>query len=243
MPDFPRRDTDAIWAVLPTYNEAETIEAISAAVLSHLPSGARVLIVDDNSPDGTGQIADRLARERTEIEVLHRPVKEGLGPAYAAGFSRALRGGAGLVVQMDSDFSHDPADLPRLLTAARDADLVIGSRYVADGEIADWGPGRRAISRFGNVYAKVILGARVSDLTGGYRVMRPAVIDAVEPATIDARGYAFQIELAWRAIKAGFRIVEVPITFRDRRVGSSKMTRSIVAEAVWRVPAMRLRGR
>ena len=229
--------------MLPTYNEAETIEAISAAVLSHLPSGARVLIVDDNSPDGTGRIADRLARERPEIEVLHRPVKEGLGPAYAAGFSRALGSGAGLVVQMDSDFSHDPADLPRLLTAARDADLVIGSRYVADGEIADWGPGRRAISRFGNVYAKVILGARVSDLTGGYRVMRPAVIDAVEPATIDARGYAFQIELAWRAIKAGFRIVEVPITFRDRRVGSSKMTRSIVAEAVWRVPAMRLRGR
>jgi dolichol-phosphate mannosyltransferase len=229
--------------ILPTFNEAETIEDVVSAVLERLPLESRILIVDDSSPDGTGRIADRLAAEEAAVSVLHRGRKEGLGRAYVAGFREALAGGAELVVQMDSDFSHDPADLPRLLEAAATADMVIGSRYVADGAIADWGPGRRAISRFGNVYARAMLGASVQDLTGGYRVLRRAVLESVRPETISARGYAFQIELAWRAMRAGFRLVEVPITFRDRRVGESKMTRSIVAEAVWRVPAMRLRGR
>lgn len=232
-----------MWAVLPTYNEAETLELLVRELLRLLPAERRVLVVDDASPDGTGAIADRLAAESPDFRVLHRARKEGLGPAYVAGFAEALAGGAELVVQMDSDLSHDPADLPRLLEAVTAADLVLGSRYVAGGRITDWGPGRRAISRCGNVYAQALLGAPVKDLTGGYRVMRRAVLEAVEPATIPARGYAFQIELAWRALRAGFRVVEVPVTFRDRRVGASKMSRSIVAEAAWRVPLMRLRGR
>ncbi len=240
---MPEPAPGPLCVVLPTYNEAEGIEAIVDAVLERLPEDGRILIVDDSSPDGTGQIADRLAAEHEPVSVLHRPQKQGLGPAYIAGFRAALDAGAGLVGQMDSDFSHDPAELPKLVAAIETADLAIGSRYVADGHIDDWGPGRLAISRFGNVYARTILRAPVQDLTGGFRVVRRAVLEAVDPESITARGYAFQIELAWRALREGFRVVEVPITFRDRRVGASKMSRRIVAEAVWRVPSMRLRGR
>jgi dolichol-phosphate mannosyltransferase len=232
-----------VWVILPTYEEAETIEEIVRAVREKLPANRRVLVVDDASPDGTGAIADRLVAELGDVSVLHRARKEGLGPAYLAGFEAALAGGAALVVQMDADFSHDPEELPRLLAAAERADVVIGSRYVSDGRIGDWGPGRRAVSRWGSRYARVILGVPVHDLTGGFKVFRRVVLESIDLETIDSRGYAFQIELTWRALRHGFRVVEVPITFRDRRVGASKMSRSIVAEAAWRVPAMRLRRR
>lgn len=230
------------WLVLPTYNEAENIEPFVAAVRDKLPASARVLIVDDNSPDGTGRIADRLASEHENVEVLHRPCKEGLGPAYIAGFRRALAGGAELVLEMDSDFSHDPAYLPRLLEAAERADLVLGSRYVPGGGVSDWGALRRAISRGGSAYARLVLGVKVRDLTGGFKCFRREVLEAIGLDTIEARGYAFQVEMTYRAIRAGFRVVEVPIVFRDRRAGSSKMDRSIVAEAVWRVPLLRFTG-
>ena len=231
----------AVWLILPTYNEAANIEALVAAVLESLPASRRVLIVDDSSPDGTGEIADRMAGERDDVEVLHRPRKAGLGPAYIAGFRRALEGGAELVVEMDADFSHSPADLPRLLDAARDADLVIGSRYVRGGAVAEWGTLRRVISRGGSIYARGLLGVAVHDLTGGFKCFRREVLEAIDLGSIQSRGYAFQVETTYRAIRAGFRVVEVPITFRDRRVGASKMSRDIVAEAIWRVPAMRIR--
>ena len=200
-----------------------------------------MLVVDDASPDGTGEIADRLADARDDVEVLHRGRKAGLGPAYIAGFRRALAEGAELVIEMDADFSHSPADLPRLLEAARDADLVIGSRYVPGGGVAEWGALRRVISRGGSVYARGVLGVAVHDLTGGFKCFRREVLEAIDLGSIQARGYAFQVETTYRAIRAGFRVVEIPITFRDRRVGASKMSRSIVAEAIWRVPAMRFR--
>jgi dolichol-phosphate mannosyltransferase len=231
------------WLVLPTYNEAENIEPFVAAVRDKLPASARVLIVDDNSPDGTGRIANRLAAEHENVEVLHRPRKEGLGPAYIAGFRQALAGGAGLVLEMDSDFSHDPAYLPRLLEASERADLVLGSRYVAGGGVGDWGPLRRAISRGGSAYARLVLGLGVRDLTGGFKCFRREVLEALDLDSIDARGYAFQVEMTYRAIGAGFRVVEVPIVFRDRRAGTSKMDRRIVAEAIWRVPLLRFNGR
>ncbi|HEX8959910.1 MAG TPA: polyprenol monophosphomannose synthase, partial [Solirubrobacterales bacterium] len=210
----------AAWLVLPTYNEAENIEAFVAAVRAKLPASAQVLIVDDNSPDGTGGIADRLAAEHENVEVLHRERKEGLGPAYVAGFRRALAGGAGLVLEMDSDFSHDPAYLPRLLDAAERADLVIGSRYVPGGGVGDWGPLRRAISRGGSAYARAVLGVGVRDLTGGFKCFRREVLEALDLDSIESRGYAFQVELTYRAIRLGFEVVEVPIVFRDRRAGS-----------------------
>ncbi|HXV05084.1 MAG TPA: polyprenol monophosphomannose synthase [Solirubrobacterales bacterium] len=236
----PQTGTGPAWLVLPTYNEAENIEAFVAAVLDKLPASARVLIVDDNSPDGTGKIADRLAAEHEGVEVLHRPHKEGLGPAYLAGFREALAGGAGLVLEMDSDFSHDPAYLPRLLEAAeRGADLAIGSRYVPGGGVGDWGPLRRAISRGGSAYARLVLGVRVRDLTGGFKCFRREVLEAIDLDSIESRGYAFQVELTYRVLQRGFRVVEVPIVFRDRRAGDSKMSRAIVAEAVWRVPLLR----
>jgi dolichol-phosphate mannosyltransferase len=227
------------WLVLPTYDEAENVDAIVAAALAKLPAGARLLIVDDNSPDGTGAIADRLAEREERVEVLHRPRKEGLGPAYIAGFRRALAGGAGLVLEMDADFSHDPAYLPRLLDAAERADLVIGSRYVPGGGVGDWGPARRAISRGGSAYSRLVLGVEVRDLTGGFKCFRREVLEAIDLDTVGSRGYAFQVELTYRAIQTGFTVVEVPIVFRDRRVGSSKMDRSIVLEAIWRVPLLR----
>jgi dolichol-phosphate mannosyltransferase len=228
-----------LWLVLPTYNEAENIEAFVAAARAKLPSTAHVLIVDDGSPDGTGAIADRLAADHDNVGVLHRPLKEGLGPAYIAGFRHALAAGAELVLEMDSDFSHDPAYLPRLLEAAQRADVVLGSRYVEGGGVSDWGPLRRAISRAGSAYARLVLGLGVQDLTGGFKCFRREVLETIDFDSIQARGYAFQVEMTYRAIRAGFEVVEVPIVFRERRAGSSKMDRSIVAEAVWRVPLLR----
>src|SRR6478752_7055364 len=231
------------WLILPTYDEAENIEPFVAAVRAELPAGARILIVDDGSPDGTGEIADRLAGELDEVSVLHRPGKEGLGPAYIAGFRAALAGGAGLIVEMDSDFSHDPEHLPRLLDAAKDADLVIGSRYVEGGGVGDWGAMRRAISRSGSAYARLTLGLAVNDATAGFKCFRREVLEAIDLDTVRSRGYAFQVELTYRTLQRGFRVVEVPIVFRDRRVGSSKMSGAIVAEAIWRVPLLRFNER
>jgi dolichol-phosphate mannosyltransferase len=231
------------WLILPTYDEAENVEPIVAAILEKLPAEARVLIVDDNSPDGTGGIADRLAAEQDRVEVLHRPRKEGLGPAYIAGFRRALAAGAGLILEMDADFSHDPAYLPRLLAAAERADLAIGSRYVPGGGVGDWGALRRAISRSGSTYARLALAVGVRDLTGGFKCFRREVLEAIDLDSVRSRGYAFQVELTYRAIRLGFSVAEVPIVFHERHVGTSKMDRSIVLEAVWRVPLLRLGGK
>jgi len=206
----------------------------------------RVLVIDDNSPDGTGELADRLAAELEAVEVLHRPRKDGLGPAYLAGFRRALELGAELVVEIDCDFSHDPADVPRLLAAAGDADLVLGSRYVPGGSVENWGAVRRAISAGGSLYARLLLGVPVRDLTGGFKCYRRAVLETIDLDAIRSRGYAFQIETTYRALRRGFRVREVPIRFVDREIGGSKMSRSIVLEAVWKVPLLRLaalRGR
>ncbi len=233
-----------MWLVLPTYNEAENLEAIVAAVRQRLPAGERrVLIVDDASPDGTGEIADRLAAAHDDVSVLHRARKGGIGPAYVAGFRQALDAGAELIAQMDADFSHDPADLPRLIAAVGEADLAVGSRYVEGGGVAQWGPTRRLISRGGSAYARAILGVRVNDLTAGFKVYRREVLEGIDLETIASIGYAFQVETTYRAVRAGFRVVEVPIVFRDRRVGESKMSGAIVWEAAMRVPLMRLRRR
>jgi dolichol-phosphate mannosyltransferase len=241
---MPQSDRGPAWLVLPTYNEAENIDAFVTAARAKLPASAQLLIVDDGSPDGTGKIAERLAAEHANVSVLHRQVKEGLGPAYIAGFRRALAGGAGLVLEMDADFSHDPAYLPRLLEAAQRADLVLGSRYVPGGGVSDWGPLRKAISRGGSTYARLVLGVDVQDLTGGFKCFRREVLEAIDLDSIQARGYAFQVEMTYRAIQAGFKVIEVPIVFRDRRAGASKMDRSIIAEAVWQVPLLRFgRGR
>jgi dolichol-phosphate mannosyltransferase len=234
-------DAPRVWVVLPTYNEAQNIAPLVAAVRERLPESRRVLIVDDNSPDGTGEVADRLASEHPDVSVLHRARKEGLGPAYIAGFRKALGGGAQLVIEMDADFSHDPSYLPQLLRAAESADLVIGSRYVPGGGVTEWGKLRRVISRGGSGYARTALGIDVRDLTGGFKCFHRRVLEAIDLDAVTAKGYAFQVEMTYRAIRAGFAVVEVPIVFRDRREGSSKMTKAIVAEAVWRVPAMRLR--
>ena len=233
----------SVWVVLPTYNEAENLEPLVAAIRERLPAGGQILVVDDSSPDGTGEIADRLAAEHDDVDVLHRETKEGLGPAYLAGFRRALAGGADQVVEMDADFSHDPAYLPQLLRAAEDADLVIGSRYVPGGGVTEWGAIRRFISRGGSAYARTALGLDVRDLTGGFKVIRREVLEALDFDAISSLGYAFQVEVTYRAIKAGFSVIEVPIVFRDRREGNSKMSKAIVAEAVWRVPALRMRRR
>jgi dolichol-phosphate mannosyltransferase len=203
--------------------------------------GYRILVVDDGSPDGTGDIADRLAAEHHEVEVLHRTVREGLGPAYLAGFAHALGHGAAFVMEMDADFSHDPADLARLLAAVRDADLALGSRYVAGGGVTDWGPVRRLVSRGGSWYARKVLRLDVRDLTGGFKCFRRATLEGIDYTQMHADGYGFQIELTYRAIKAGFRVREVPIVFRDRQAGTSKMSPRIALEAVWKVPALRRR--
>lgn len=236
-------EPEHVWVVLPTYNEADNLERLVGDVMERLPEPRRLLVVDDNSPDGTGEIADRLAASDESIGVLHRARKEGLGPAYLAGFRVALDGGAERIIEMDADFSHDPAYLPRLIEATERADLAIGSRYVPGGGVADWGPTRRFISRGGSAYARLALGLPVRDLTGGFKCFRRVVLETIHLDTIEARGYAFQVETTYRAIKSGFRVVEVPIVFKDRRDGTSKMSRSIVAEAMWRVPAMRFRRR
>jgi dolichol-phosphate mannosyltransferase len=235
-----------VWVVIPTYNEAENIDGVvraAAAALERVAAdGYRILIVDDNSPDGTGQIADRLAAAQPEVEVLHRATKTGLGHAYLAGFARALRGEADLVIEMDADFSHDPRYLGPLIDAANDADLVLGSRYVDGGGVEDWGLLRRLISRGGCLYARTILGVPIHDLTGGFKCIHRRVLEGIQLETIRAEGYVFQIEVTYRALLAGFRVTEIPIVFRDRSVGSSKMSARIAAEAIWAVPFLRRRG-
>jgi dolichol-phosphate mannosyltransferase len=222
---------------LPTYNERENLEAMLRALGG---KGARVLVIDDSSPDGTGELANLLAEELDYVSVLHRPEKQGLGPAYLAGFRRALADGAELVLEMDCDFSHHPNDVPRLIAAAADADVVLGSRYVAGGGVRNWGLLRRFISAGGSWYARVLLQVNVRDLTGGFKCYRRAVLESIDLDAIHSRGYAFQIETTYRALRAGFRVVEVPITFVDREAGGSKMSRAIVAEAIWKVPGLRL---
>ena len=238
--------TGAAWLVIPTYNEAENLPPLVSTVLSVLeaaaPDGHRVLIVDDSSPDGTGALADELAASHAAVQVLHRPVKQGLGPAYLAGFATALAGGAGHVLEMDADFSHDPADVGRLLDAGRDADLALGSRYVEGGGVTDWGVLRRIISRGGSLYARMMLGLEVQDLTGGFKCFRRETLEAIDLPSVRSQGYAFQIELTYRAVGRGLRVVEVPIVFRERHVGKSKMSPRIALEAIWRVPQMRFRG-
>jgi dolichol-phosphate mannosyltransferase len=228
---------------LPTYNERENLEAMIRALGEVLRPGDRVLVIDDASPDGTGEIADALAAELGFVDVLHRARKEGLGPAYLAGFRQALTGDAELVLEMDCDFSHDPADVPRLIAAAEGgADLVLGSRYVPGGSIPNWGFTRRLISSAGNLYARVILGSPIRDLTGGFKCFRRVVLETVDLGAIASKGYAFQIETTYRVVRAGFRVEEVPISFVDRTAGTSKMSRAVVLEAVRTVPLLRLRG-
>jgi dolichol-phosphate mannosyltransferase len=225
---------------LPTYNERENIEPMLRALGD---KGVHVLVIDDNSPDGTGELADRLARELGYVDVLHRERKEGLGPAYLAGFRHALAGDAELVLEMDCDFSHDPDYVPRLITAVEDgADLALGSRYVPGGGVRNWGLLRRLISAGGSFYARIVLGVKVRDLTGGFKCYRRAVLEAIDLDAVDSKGYAFQIETTYRALRAGFEVVEVPITFADREVGGSKMSKAIVAEAIWKVPGLRLKA-
>ena len=224
---------------LPTYNERENLERMIEALE---PLGVRVLVIDDNSPDGTGEIADRLATEHEWLSVLHRERKEGLGRAYVAGFREVLRGEADYVLEMDCDFSHDPADVPRLIAAAEaGADLALGSRYVPGGGTGNWGLLRRLISRGASIYTRVLL-MPVHDATGGFKCFRRHVLESIDLDTIDAAGYVFQIETTYRALRKGFSVVEVPIHFVDRREGQSKMSRAIVLEAIWKVPALRLRA-
>jgi len=223
---------------LPTFNERENVERMLHALV---PLGVHVLVIDDNSPDGTGEIADRVAAELDGVSVLHRARKEGLGPAYIEGFGRALADGADYVISMDCDFSHDPADVPRLIAKAEEgADVVIGSRYVPGGGTRNWGLGRRIVSAGGSLYARTILGLRIRDMTGGFRCFRRTVLEAVDLGTIGTKGYAFQIELTYRALRHGFAVAEVPIVFTDRTAGQSKMTRAIFLEAVRKVPELRL---
>ncbi|MDX6398653.1 MAG: dolichol-phosphate mannosyltransferase [Gaiellaceae bacterium] len=225
---------------LPTYNERENLDPMLRALGEVLGPDDRVLVIDDNSPDGTGELADRLARELGYVDVLHRARKEGLGPAYLAGFRQALADGAELILELDCDFSHNPQDVPRLIGAAADADLVLGSRYVPGGGVENWTRLRRLISAGGSLYARVLLGVSVRDLTGGFKCFRRAVLEAIDLDAVHSKGYAFQIEVTYRALRKGFRVVEVPIVFVDRQVGGSKMSRTIVLEAIWRVPLLRL---
>jgi dolichol-phosphate mannosyltransferase len=236
------------WLILPTYNEAENLEPVVAAARAALgpaaPEGFRILVVDDASPDGTGAVADRLAAAHDEVEVLHRPGREGLGPAYLAGFAHALDAGAEFVFEMDADLSHDAADLPRLLEPVRaGAGLALGSRYARGGGIADWGRLRRAVSRSGSWYAQRVLNASVRDLTGGFKCFRAEVLRAIDLPTVRSHGYAFQVELTYRTLCAGFDVVEVPIVFRDRVHGESKMSLRIAVEAAWLVPSIRRSAR
>ncbi len=223
---------------LPTYNERENVEPMVAALLERLGPEDRVLVIDDSSPDGTGELADEIAAREPRVAVLHRPSKDGLGPAYLAGFRQALADGAELVLEMDCDFSHDPADVPRLIAGAAEADVVLGSRYVPGGRVENWGFLRRFVSRAGSLYAQMLLAAPVRDLTGGFKCYRREVLEAIDLDAVSSRGYAFQIETTYRALRRGFRVLEIPITFVDRREGRSKMSRAIVLEAIWRVPLL-----
>jgi dolichol-phosphate mannosyltransferase len=233
-----------VWLILPTYNEADNLEALVRAVLPRLEETSlphTILVVDDGSPDGTGEIADRLAAELPAVRVLHRARKQGLGRAYLAGFEMALADNAELVMEMDADFSHDPADVPRLIAAAGAADLVLGSRYVTGGGVENWGVARRLVSRGGCAYARLVLGIPVRDLTGGFKCFNRRVLEGLDLSGVHANGYGFQIELTYKAVRAGYSVTELPIVFRQRRMGVSKMTPPIALEAIWKVLALRLR--
>ena len=232
-----------VWVVVPTYNERENLVPLVDAVraeLSEIAPDHTILVVDDSSPDGTGELADTLAGADPHVQVLHRPEKRGLGRAYVAGFQRALDAGARLVVEMDADFSHDPAYLRPMLEAARGADLVVGSRYVEGGGVRNWGRVRQLVSRSGCWYARTVLGVPVNDLTGGFKCFRREVLEAIDLRLIRSQGYAFQVELTYRALQMGFRVVEIPILFTERRAGQSKMSRAIMLEAAWMMPSLRL---
>jgi len=239
MTDAPAQGTGT-WVVLPTYDEAENLPGIAAAILEILPA-ATLLVVDDSSPDGTGELAEQLSAGQPRIKVRHRPGKEGLGRAYLDGFRVALDGGATSLIQMDADWSHDPAVLPSLLAPIAEdrADLVIGSRYVKGGKVLDWGLGRRLVSRGGSIFARTVLGLTPNDLTGGFKAWRASTLAAIPFGGVHAGGYVFQIEMTQRASRAGARVAEVPITFRDRRLGHSKMSRRIIIEAL--IVVLRLR--
>lgn len=248
LPDTPvDTTTGRVWICVPTYNEAAQVVSLCRSALAALDKAGidgRVLVVDDSSPDGTGEIAEAYSREEHRVEVLHRPEKQGIGPAYLAGFRHALANGAALVVEMDCDFSHDPAALPHLIAAAGSADIVLGSRYVADGRVVDWPLSRRCISRVGCWYARAVLGVDVRDLTGGFKCFRRGALEHLLGGDVRTTGYAFQIEMTHRALLAGMTVREVPITFRDRREGVSKMSGAIAREAATAVVRMRLtRGR
>jgi len=232
-----------IWICLPTYNERENLEAMVRALGAVLDTSRDgVLVIDDSSPDGTGEIADRLAVELPWVSVLHRERKEGIGPAYIAGFRHLLASEADLVLEMDCDFSHDPRDVPRLIAATAEADLVLGSRYVKGGGTENWGLLRRFVSRGGCIYAQVLLSVGIRDLTGGFKCFRRGALESIDLDALSAHGYAFQIETTYRVLRKRLRVQEVPIRFVERRAGASKMTGSIVAEAIWKVPLLRLRA-
>ena len=236
-PDTSRGPTEPVLVVVPTYNERDNLEQLLTRLHVAVPD-AHVLVVDDGSPDGTGELADKLAANDSRVRVLHRPGKAGLGAAYLAGFATALAGDHRVVVEMDADGSHAPEDLPALLAALDadgGADVVLGSRYVAGGQVLNWPAYRNWISRGGNLYSRLALGVSIRDITGGYRAFRREVLEALPLTTVASQGYCFQVDLAWRALQAGFRVVEVPITFTERERGASKMSNGIVAEAFWKV--------
>jgi dolichol-phosphate mannosyltransferase len=235
-------DLGQILVVIPTYNEVDNLESIVERLRAAVPE-AHALVVDDGSPDGTGELADRLAAEDDHLHVLHRTEKAGLGAAYVAGFRSALADGYDVLVEMDADGSHAPEELPRLLAALHDADLVLGSRYVTGGEVRNWPRSRQAISRVGNVYARTLLRFPMQDATGGFRAFRRVVLETLKLDEVASQGYCFQIDLAWKTWREGFRVVEVPITFTERQRGQSKMSRAIVTEALWRVAAWGLTHR
>lgn len=238
--------SNSLWICLPTYNELENLERMVRALGEQRAEHAldmTVLVIDDSSPDGTGDVADRLAEELDWVRVLHRTSKDGLGRAYLAGFQVALDAGADLVMEMDCDFSHDPKDVHRLVAASADADLVLGSRGVPGGGVRGWPLLRKVISRGGSLYARTILGLKVRDLTGGFKLFHRRVLEALDFDGVEAQGYTFQIELTYRAVQAGFTVKEVPIIFIDREFGESKMTGNIVAEAMWRVWRLRMSPR
>jgi dolichol-phosphate mannosyltransferase len=224
----------SVLVVIPTYNERDNLEPLLSRLHEVAPA-AHVLVVDDASPDGTGELADKLAAADERVRVLHRPGKAGLGAAYLAGFAEGLQGSYEVVVEMDADGSHAPEDLPRLLKALGDADLVIGSRYVPGGRVVNWPTHRQWLSRGGNLYSRLALGVPIRDITGGYRAFRREVLEELALGDVASQGYCFQVDMAWRAVQAGFRVREVPITFTERERGSSKMSQTIVAEALWRV--------
>ena len=234
--------TGSVLVIVPTYNERENLEIIASRLHAAVP-GAHLLVVDDNSPDGTGTLADTLAQREPWVHVVHRTAKAGLGAAYVAGFGWARENGYEVVVEMDADGSHAPEQLPRLLDALADADLVLGSRYVPGGQVINWPRSRELLSRGGNLYTRTLLQLPLHDATGGYRAYRRHVLDALPLAEISSQGYCFQVDLAWQTWRLGFRVVEVPITFVERERGESKMSRRIVAEALWRVTVWGIRSR